>query len=396
MSIYQADSADYSVLDGYTSFVPTGDASLLQNQHKSAVSALPQAGQIAIFGGGNAARSLACFLSSRGFSPHLLVRSPEKLQQLADTKRITCMGKLEGDFDIAGVTSDIASTLGRCKTIFIATTTNCYGEIAMRLAPYLTADHEVVLFSSKFAGVVEFKNALGPRKVYPTLVETDTIFASRVQDDGTVWIRGVKGWTLFSSYNRAETFRAESIIRRYFPDLGLAENVIQRGLTDFGALAHPITMLANMNSVDRGGGFLFYLDGFTENTIVLMEQLEEEFRSIANAYGTSIVPAKELLNRYYGCDTSSLLQAMRTVPNYCFSRAPSTLQHRFIEEDVSSSLVPMQQLAVKAGLQTPIIDSVVAISTVLLGKNFKADGRTLSKLGWSNLSHDEIMRAISE
>ncbi|MFA9217853.1 MAG: LacI family DNA-binding transcriptional regulator, partial [Sphingomonadaceae bacterium] len=32
-----------------------------------------------------------------------------------------------------------------------------------------------------------------------------------------------------------------------------------------------------------------------------------------------IIPASELLNRYYGCETTSLLEAMRTVPNYRFS-----------------------------------------------------------------------------
>jgi len=35
--------------------------------------------------------------------------------------------------------------------------------------------------------------------------------------------------------------------------------------------------------------------------LILLEQLEEEFRSIAGAYETKIIPMKELLNRYYGC-----------------------------------------------------------------------------------------------
>lgn len=357
----------------------------------------PAAGHIAIVGAGNAARSLACVLNSRGYSPHILVRNEKKVKQLAQNRSIRCTGKVEGDFSIVEATSEIGLMLEKCATIFVATTTDAYSEVARRLAPHLGPHHEVVLFSGKFAGVVEFKNALGRRKEYPTMVETDSLFASRIQEDGSVWIRGIKQWTLYSSWNKTQTGRAASIMRRFFPGLEEAENIVQRGLTDFGALAHPVTMIANMNNVDRDTGFLFYYEGFTPNTVKLLEQVEDEFRAIANAYKTDIIPMKELLNRYYGCDTSGgLLHAMRTVPNYSVSKAPGTLHHRFIEEDVASSLVPARELAAKANVATPIIDSIINISSALVGRRFQQDGRTLAKLGWNEMSHTEILRAIYE
>lgn len=361
----------------------------------------PTAGDIGIVGAGNAAHSLACYLASHGFSPHMLVRSPEKVQGLMQRLTIKSVGKLEGNFSVVQVVTEAKKVLDQCNTIFIATTTDAYQQLGERLAPYLTPQHTVILFSSKFAGVVEFKNAISPtctrRNTMPSLIETDTIFASRVQDDESVWIRGIKNWTLYSSWNCSQTAKTGSTMRRFFPGLSAAENIVQRGLTDFGALAHPITMIANMNNVDRNTGFLFYYEGFTENTIVLMERLEDEFQKIAKAYRTSLIPMKDLLNRYYGCDTSGgLLEAMRSVPNYSVSKAPGTLQHRFIEEDVASSLVPVQQLAVKAGLRTPMIDSIVNMATILLNRDFASDGRTLGKLGWDHLNHDEILRTIHE
>lgn len=401
MSTAHSDSLGFGPLAEDFSVLPTAKAasavfSPFAAKGKGTVVS-PQAGHIAIVGAGNAARSLACYLASRGYYPHLLVRSPEKVRNLAHERRIKCVGKIEGQFDIIEATAEPASMLDKCATVFVATTTGAYGEIAYRLAPHLTEQHEVILFSSKFAGVVEFKNALGPRREYPAIVETDSLFASRIQDDQSVWIRGFKQWTLFSSWNRSQTERNGAIMRRFFPGLECAENVVQRGLTDFGALAHPITMLVNMNNVDRDTGFLFYYEGFTSNTIILLEQLEEEFRAIARAYKTELIPMKELLNRYYGCDTSgNLLRAMQTVPNYSFSKAPGTIQHRFIEEDVASSLVPMQQLARIAGVSTPIVDSIINISSVMLRRDFASDGRTLAKLGWSGMSHVEILRAIYE
>lgn len=350
---------------------------------------------IAIVGAGNAAQSLACFFAKNGYSPYLLVRSPQKVAGLMERRTINCVGKLEGKFEIAQVSQDFSAALKHCKTIFVATTTGAYGEVAESLAPFLTPEHEIVLFSSKFLGVVEFKNALKfTADQLPSIVETDTIFASRIQPDESLWIRGVKNWTLYSSWNCSETRKTSAIISRFFPNLGEAENVVQRGLTDFGALAHPITMIANMNAVDRNDGFLFYYDGFTERTIVLIERLEDEFHALARAYHTSIMPMKKLLNEYYGCRTTSLLDAMRSVPNYSVSQAPGTLQHRFIEEDVASSLVPMQQLARKASIKTPVIDSIINIASVLLAREFAEEGRTLFKLGWAHMSHEEILQSI--
>jgi len=50
-------------------------------------------------------------------------------------------------------------------------------------------------------------------------------------------------------------------MRRFFPGLEEAENIVQRGLTDFALFAHPSTMIANMTNVDRNTGFLFYYEG---------------------------------------------------------------------------------------------------------------------------------------
>ena len=55
-----------------------------------------------------------------------------------------------------------------------------------------------------------------------------------------------------------------------------------------GAVAHAPTVLANVNRIDRGESFLFYLEGWTERTIVIMATVEAEL----NALGTHIEQLK--------------------------------------------------------------------------------------------------------
>lgn len=354
---------------------------------------------VAIVGSGNSGLALSSYLAQQGYPVHLLARTLDKVSSLAENMSVKSVGKVEGEFELASVTTSPAQSVAKSRTIFIATVTTVYADIARMLAPHLQDDQEIVLFSSKFAGSVEFSNVLAQcgvdcKRRNITVIETDALFACRIQEDGCVWIRGFKDWTLFSAPTLSQTISGRKIIQRFFPRLEQADNIIQRGLTDFGAVAHTITMLANMNKVDRAEPFLFYHEGFTERTIKLMEKLESEFRSVAEAYGTTLIPMPELLNRYYGCDTSNLYNALRTVPNYRYSQAPMELHHRYIIEDVSCSHVPIQGLARKAGLSTPVLDSVICFAQTLLDIDFEGGGRNLSKLGWADLTRDEIVVQI--
>lgn len=354
---------------------------------------------VAIVGSGNSGLALSAYLSQQGYPVHLLTRSLDKIETVAKSKTVKSTGKVEGEFELKAVTSDPAQSVAKSRTIFIATVTTVYPEVARAIAPYLKDGQEIVLFSSKFGGSVHFERELDLNWVdcagrNITVVETDALFACRAQEDGSVWIRGFKDWTLFSAPTRSKTDAARSIIHRFFPKLEQADNIIQRGLTDFGAIAHTLTMLTNMNKVDRAEPFLFYYEGFTERTIALMEKLESEFRAVATSYGTTLIPMPELLNRYYGCDTSSLYNALRTVPNYRHSQAPQELNHRYIIEDVSCSHVPIQGLARKAGILTPVLDSIICFAETLLNQDFSNEGRNLEALGWGNMSHSEIMDLI--
>jgi opine dehydrogenase len=348
-----------------------------------------------IVGAGNSAHALASYLASQGHDVHVYARNPQKIEHLAGAREVRSIGKIEGSFPLCWVGSDPRQFVESCATIFVCTTTNEYPDVMAQIGPYLSGGQEVVLFSSKFGGSALVECTLyGMRRPGVKVVETDALFACRLQPDGSVWIRGMKEWTLYSSPRRSQTETNREIVGRFFPRLEAAENLVQRGLTDFGALTHALTVLVNLNSIDRKSSFLFYHEGFTERTVALLEKMEVEFQAVAEAYDTTVIPASELLNRYYGCRTTSLLEAMRTVPNYRFSISPESLQTRYIHEDVPCTLVPVSQLAQIAGVAVPVIDSVVSMASVVSGVDFRSTGRTLDQFGWGDFGHEEIRQWI--
>lgn len=348
-----------------------------------------------IVGAGNSAHALACYLKGIGHDVHIYARSLDKVPHLR-TGSIRAQGKLEGIFPLAGVTPDPKELAERCQTIFVCTTTDQYSDVFQAMGPFLSSGQEVILFSSKLGGsqLVEHQLlAMGRRGV--KVIETDALFACRLQDDGSIWIRGVKDWTLYSCPKRSQTESYGQVVTKFFPNLEPADNLVQRGLTDFGALAHALTVLVNLNSIDRKDSFLFYYDGFTPKTIALLEEMESEFKAVAVAYGTRLLSASELLNRYYGCETGSLIEAMKTVPNYRFSLSPDSLHTRYLHEDVACTLVPLSQLAELAGIRVPVVLSVIAMASVIAGVEFLREGRTLERLGWEHFGASEIKQWIS-
>ncbi|MBX9879829.1 MAG: NAD/NADP octopine/nopaline dehydrogenase family protein [Candidatus Obscuribacterales bacterium] len=370
---------------------------LVDNKPESPLPSAVAAASIGVIGSGNTGLALACYLSNQQHSVSILTRDQQKVEALSKFKHIGAEGRLEGSFPIQGITADPQEFCATSEIIFVATVATAYRQVVAKLIPHLRPGHQIVLFSSKFGGSLEVSKMIADAGVKGvSVLETDALFACRAQADDYVAIKGIKQWTLFSAPKKSETTRLENLINQFFPDLEAAQNVIQRGITDFGAVAHPVTMLVNMNPIDRKEPFLFYVDGFTEKTVLLLEQMERDFRSVAEAYDTTLIPMHELLKRYYGCEDCCLYNAIRTVPAYQSITAPSTLDHRYISEDVACTLVPLQQLAQKAGVKTPMIDSVVNIATILSGDDLSQSGRTLEKLGWAGKSHKDIIRLINE
>lgn len=349
---------------------------------------------IGIVGAGNTASALAAYLCQRGHRVLMLVRDLGKAEHLNATNSVRAHGLVEGTFALEGVTLSVEELAYKCATIFVATTADCYHELAKKLLPFVTKKHVIITFSSKLFGSLEFRQvftAAGGEG--PLVIETDALFACRLQVDGSIVIKGLKDWTLYSCPQRSETFSKGSFVKEFFPNLEPADNVMQRGCTDFGAHAHTIITLANISKVDGKVPFLFYYEGLSPKTAVLLDALETEIKQVALRYETPVISMKDLLNSYYGCDNSgSLYRAMTSVGPYATINGPDALNCRFLYEDVGCTLVPLRELGRRAGVETPLLDAVVHLSCLLTGRELKAEGRTLARIGWQEMSVQQIIQ----
>jgi opine dehydrogenase len=75
-------------------------------------------------------------------------------------------------------------------------------------------------------------------------------------------------------------------------------------------------------------------------------------------------------------------------------KAPDTLEHPFLVEDVTSGAVPMAALGRSTGFPMPIMESIVTLASALLGRDLEAEGRGLKRMGLEGLDLAGIRRHV--
>ncbi|HEY9787122.1 MAG TPA: NAD/NADP octopine/nopaline dehydrogenase family protein [Candidatus Obscuribacterales bacterium] len=344
---------------------------------------------VGMVGNNSYAKALSCYLRGQGFPIIALGAGGEA----GRSDLLAAKGSLNGRFAVEDVAATAESLLAECATVFLAEHPLDYGEVAWALAPWLRPGHVVILHNGGFAASVEFSNLIRGHGAFGVKVlEMDSCFSFAELESDCLRVGAINQWALFSAENHSEGFLYSSQIRRFFPKAELAQNLLQRGLSDFVSLLDPLVYVANMSAIARGAAFDLYGGAFTEKSVLLAEQLQKEICLIANAYHIDAAPISLMLKRSYGCDGTSIKSALNTACAFANSRI---LTEERLANHVGSTYVPLRELACLANLRTPVIDSVISIASVLCGSDFLVRGRTLSKLGFQGMGPKEIVNSVN-
>ncbi len=74
-----------------------------------------------------------------------------------------------------------------------------------------------------------------------------------------------------------------------------------------------------------------------------------------------------------------------------FTTGPFSIQNRYVTEDVPVGCHVYHELGKKFGVATPVIDSMITIASVMVGKNFFETGVKLEELGIGDLDQEQLL-----
>jgi opine dehydrogenase len=161
-------------------------------------------------------------------------------------------------------------------------------------------------------------------------------------------------------------------------------------------MVHPAPTLLNAGRIESQSPFDYYSDGVTPSLARVVERIDAERLAVARALGVDVPSIQEFYRKSYGVQGQSLHQQIQQVRAYDGIKGPTTLNTRYLFEDIPTGLVPLACLGSAVGVPTPTIQAVVTLGGALLGRDFWKDGRTLEKLGLAQKSPDEIRRVFME
>jgi opine dehydrogenase len=356
-----------------------------------------------VIGAGHGGKAMAAHLALMGFATTLYNRTPDHIaaiKELGGLDLESCEGGPHGFARLACVTSNIAEALANTNMVMVVVPSSAHAEIAKACAPYLKDGQIILLHPGRTCGAIEFAKVLYKNGCTAdvTVAEAETfLYASRSDGPAQARIFRIKEAVPLAALPATRTRMVLDMVRQAYPQYIDGGNVLQTGLNNMGAIFHPALTLLNAGWIETTHGeFQFYIDGVSTSVARVLEELDRERVTVAAALGIRGRTAMDWLKLAYNTIGEDLHQAIHNQPGYYGIKAPTTLFHRYIFEDVPMSLVPIASMGERYGVSVRGMDAIIRIACIVHKTDYWRRGRTLDKLGIGHLSVSELTHLVTD
>ncbi len=351
---------------------------------------------VAILGAGNGGCAAAADLTHRGFAVHLFSRNRATLRPILDRGGLELTGVVgEGFMKLARISDRIDETVAGADLIMTATPILAFDYFAKILAPHLRNGQILFFNPGQAGGGLYFHRCLrlagGP---VVRSVETPTLtYGTRIPEPGKTWIKTKVRNLPCGAFPAKDRDELLSIIRQLYPVLEPAVNVLETALYDVNAVEHPPGVVCNAGWIEHTkGDFRFYVEGLSPSVGRVVEDLDLERLAIIRAMNARTgmgIHLESFVEYFYRLGYTSVAPSgpgsvcrqQQGSPGNRVTKAPESLDHRYMHEGIGYGLVPWREIAQALGVATPLMDSIIRLASSLMGQDYFRTGLTLEKMG---------------
>jgi opine dehydrogenase len=358
---------------------------------------------IAILGAGNGGCAAAADLTMRGFQVRLYSRTEKTIAPLTARGGVEYEGVLGDGFSpVPVITTDAAAAMAGADLVILMVPTHAHESMATIAAPHLKPD-QLLLAAPGHTGLLipEVLRKHGVKR--PRHCETGTLpYICRMSGPARVCITKASEHIVFGVFPARETSAVVERMRPVFPAIKPAVSILETVFPYTNAIHHPPAVVCNVGRIEAtGGDYYHYYDGITPSVGRLIDTLDRERLAVAAALGAK---ADRFVEYFYkaGYTTTAARDAALAYEAFHQSepdrwiRAPASLDHRFLNEDVPYGLVPLAELGRLAGVPTPTMDHLIHLASVASGRDYRASGLTLARMGVAGVSDQVLHRLLTE
>lgn len=341
-----------------------------------AVEVRPFCATLAISGSGDRALATAVYLSNCGHNVRLLSPDARRTLWCEVFKRANDSSHTSAKVDLAKVTADASAAVKGSDAVILSAPATEYGAILARLAPALNSGQTIFLVDASLGAALQVSHILcGLRNdLSVNIIEMGALFETAEIEQDAVRIKGVKDTITVCGRSVNETRIGLSVGGNIFGRLVPASNVLERGFGDVEKLLRAAVRLFVIMGVTPAAASGHAQDALTPAVKSIINALELEIQGLARIYNVASAPLCPI--------------------NHAFSGFLDDLK-KDLDLEIREMVVLLSALGRLAYTQTPLIDAVVDMASVVLGRDLRKEGRQLSDLGLVGMDIREVVEFVN-
>lgn len=347
--------------------------------------------RIAILGAGNAGCTVAADLSLKGHEVILIKTSTamhnENFNYLVDNNgkiRLFEDGVIR-ETNIYKVTKDL-SELSAAEIIIVYIQTNYHEALIKRIANHIHSG-QIIIFNPGYLSTAYMIKYCGNKDI--SIVEAESSFIDcRISEPGQVKVGFRNVRNPLGIYPAKDIPIVKKTLDRIgFPFVYLS-SVVEAALHNPNMIVHTVGAIMSIPRIEKTkGDYCMYHEVFTPSVWNILESLDNEKMDVLEALGF------ERLRYVEACKFRNSLDDHRDAKEVFFwyaamptrAKGPTTVDSRYISEDVPQGIVMLEALAKRLNIATPVCTALIEIASAALGRDLRKEGRTLERLGVENI-----------
>lgn len=349
--------------------------------------------KIAMVGAGNGGCAVAADLSMKGHDVCLIKTSNslhgptfEYLLNNDGKLRLKENGEIK-EAKINHVTKDV-SMVSDAEIVIIYVQTGYHESVIEKIAPYLT-DGQIVIINPGYLSTAYMLKHCKDKDI--TVVEATSSFIDcrldEEEDMGLVKVGFRNVRNPIGIYPKKNTEKAKEKLEQlqynfhYFTPIEIA-------LHNPNLIVHTVGAIMSIPRIEKTkGDYCMYWEVWTPSVWNILEALDAEKMDVLEKLGCERIPYVEI------CKFRNTLEDDKDAKEIFFwyanmptrAKGPIVVDSRYISEDVPQGLVMLETLGSHLQVKTPICTSLIEMASAALGRDLRAEGRTIEKLGMENI-----------
>ena len=358
--------------------------------------------RVALAGAGAVARAYAVLAARGGHAVALWSPSGTGLRDLpaapaavagwpdARAVALASFGIIDDVVSVAAL-ADVRA-LRDADVVIVAVPAPAYSSVLPAVAAHLRSPQTVLVSGALSLAPLWLAELAAAHGARPTVAAAGTTVATARSREGGVAINTVRTRLAVAALPVADTARALGTCATLYGDrFDAADNVLAVTLTNINPVAHAAMALANITRIERGEAWPQYRY-LTPAVARLASAMDAERRAVAAAFGLAVTTIEQHFQRSFDVPQATLADiAVELHRRRGGPPGPTSLDTRFVLEDVPFGLVFNAALAQIVGVAVPVTAAAITTLSALYGHVFADENPLIGALALPATSRDALL-----